>query len=50
MLLKHWPTKTQMFTVSQATKKENILGAKSEHWDVSPADAEQQKILIYMEN
>lgn len=50
MLLKHWPTKTQMFTVSQATKKENILGAKSKHWCISPADEQQQKILISMEN
>lgn len=35
MLLKYQPTKNQMFTVSQATKKENILGAESEHWWVS---------------
>lgn len=35
MLLKYQPTKTLMFTVSQPTKKENTLGAKSEHWWVS---------------
>jgi len=35
MLLKYWPTKNQMFTPRQATKKENILGAESEHWWVS---------------